>query len=165
MPLKGVLCHDSHTTAQCWNAEVLAAAERREGLACGALTKARTPCKRRDLYVNGRCKLHGGPSTGPKSPEGAKRSMANLKLRWRKTPAQERAREIAAAHRELREAKLAELARRCAEIMAAKAQHTAELARLIYGPQADAWLTSPDAYDRRRALNPLKAVRRRARRT
>ncbi|MDP3845941.1 MAG: HGGxSTG domain-containing protein [Pseudomonas sp.] len=36
------------------------------GLTCGAKTRAGTPCKRRDLYKSGRCKLHGGLSTGPK---------------------------------------------------------------------------------------------------
>ena len=36
------------------------------GLTCGAKTRAGSPCKRRDLYRSGRCKLHGGLSTGPK---------------------------------------------------------------------------------------------------
>lgn len=36
------------------------------GLTCGARTRAGTPCKRRDLYLSGRCRLHGGLSTGPK---------------------------------------------------------------------------------------------------
>jgi hypothetical protein len=35
-------------------------------LTCGAKTRAGTPCKRRDLYISGRCKFHGGMSTGPK---------------------------------------------------------------------------------------------------
>jgi len=42
-------------------------------LRCGARTRAGTPCKRRDLYASGRCRLHGGPSTGPKSGPKAKR--------------------------------------------------------------------------------------------
>ena len=42
-------------------------------LRCGAKTRAGTPCKRRDLYASGRCKLHGGLSTGPKSGPRAKR--------------------------------------------------------------------------------------------
>ncbi|WP_405045507.1 HGGxSTG domain-containing protein [Pseudomonas extremaustralis] len=37
-----------------------------QGLRCGAKTRAGTPCKRRDLYASGRCRLHGGLSTGPK---------------------------------------------------------------------------------------------------
>jgi hypothetical protein len=40
--------------------------EELRGLTCGAKTRAGTRCKRRDLYISGRCKLHGGLSTGPK---------------------------------------------------------------------------------------------------
>lgn len=47
------------------------------GMRCGAKTRAGTPCKRRDLYINGRCKLHGGLSTGPTSVEGKKKSALN----------------------------------------------------------------------------------------
>lgn len=46
-------------------------------LNCGAKTRAGTPCKRIDLYDNGRCRLHGGLSTGPKTAEGKKRSAQN----------------------------------------------------------------------------------------
>jgi hypothetical protein len=35
------------------------------GLTCGATTRRGTPCKHLDLYRSGRCKLHGGLSTGP----------------------------------------------------------------------------------------------------
>lgn len=47
-------------------------------LRCGAKGK-RTglPCPMRDLYGNGRCKWHGGLSTGPKTPEGKARSASN----------------------------------------------------------------------------------------
>ena len=44
---------------------------------CGAKTRAGTPCKRKDLYENGRCPLHGGLSTGPKTPGGKARSALN----------------------------------------------------------------------------------------
>ena len=40
--------------------------EELRGLACGAKTRSGTPCRRRDLYAAGRCRLHGGLSTGPK---------------------------------------------------------------------------------------------------
>ncbi len=40
--------------------------EELRGMTCGAETRAGTPCKRRDLYQSGRCRLHGGLSTGPK---------------------------------------------------------------------------------------------------
>ncbi len=46
---------------------------------CGAKTRAGTPCRRKDLYANGRCRLHGGLSTGPKTAEGKRRSAANGK--------------------------------------------------------------------------------------
>lgn len=47
------------------------------GLACGAKTRAGTPCKRLDIYLSGRCKLHGGLSTGPKTPEGKAKVALN----------------------------------------------------------------------------------------
>jgi hypothetical protein len=57
------------------------------GLTCGAKTRAGTPCKLTQIYVNGRCKLHGGRSTGPKSEEGKRRSAANgLMPKKKRTP-------------------------------------------------------------------------------
>ena len=47
------------------------------GLTWGAKTRAGTPCKLTSLYRSGRCKFHGGMSTGPTSAEGKKRSAAN----------------------------------------------------------------------------------------
>ena len=44
---------------------------------CSAKTRAGTPCKRRDLYNSGRCKLHGGLSTGPRTKGGKTRSASN----------------------------------------------------------------------------------------
>lgn len=44
---------------------------------CGAKTRSGTPCKRRDLCDNGRCKLHGGMSTGPRTIEGKTKSSLN----------------------------------------------------------------------------------------
>jgi len=35
--------------------------------------------KENDRPVNGRCRIHGGLSTGPKTVEGRQRSLANLK--------------------------------------------------------------------------------------
>lgn len=40
---------------------------------CGARTKAGTPCKMKATYASGRCKLHGGLSTGPRTDEGKDR--------------------------------------------------------------------------------------------
>jgi len=43
---------------------------------CGARTKGTgNPCKRLPC-LNGRCKLHGGRSTGPKTAEGRERCAA-----------------------------------------------------------------------------------------
>jgi hypothetical protein len=53
------------------------------GLVCGAKTRRGTPCRRRDVNNNGRCKLHGGLSTGPRTAAGRERAIANLKVRWR----------------------------------------------------------------------------------
>jgi hypothetical protein len=39
---------------------------------CGALTRAGTPCKG-PAMPNGRCRMHGGASTGPRTPEGLQR--------------------------------------------------------------------------------------------
>ncbi len=40
------------------------------GLACGAKTRAGSPCKLTSIFINGRCKLHGGMSTGPTTKRG-----------------------------------------------------------------------------------------------
>lgn len=42
---------------------------------CGARTRAGSPCRAFALS-NGRCKLHGGLSTGPRTPEGWARTRA-----------------------------------------------------------------------------------------
>ena len=53
---------------------------------CGAKTRRGKPCqapvvwdKEKDQPRNGRCRIHGGLSTGPKTPEGRKRSLAALR--------------------------------------------------------------------------------------
>ena len=54
---------------------------------CGARTRAGTPCKRRDLYWSGRCRLHGGLSTGPRTEEGkAKAAQNGFKRGLERTP-------------------------------------------------------------------------------
>jgi hypothetical protein len=42
------------------------------GPRCGARTRAGLPCKAQAMR-NGRCYRHGGPSTGPRTPEGLQR--------------------------------------------------------------------------------------------
>jgi len=51
------------------------------GMTCGAQTRAGTPCLQIGIYSNGRCKLHGGLSTGPITQEGKKKSSLNWKKR------------------------------------------------------------------------------------
>jgi len=46
---------------------------------CGAYARStRLPCRAKALK-NGRCKLHGGLSTGPKTQKGKLKSLMNLK--------------------------------------------------------------------------------------
>lgn len=48
---------------------------------CQARTRKGTPCQCTPLPGKRRCKLHGGLSTGPKTPEGRARSAQNLAIR------------------------------------------------------------------------------------
>lgn len=53
---------------------------------CGAKTRTGTPCRCKYLLNGGRCKFHGGMSTGPKTKNGKSRSLAAAWagwLRWR----------------------------------------------------------------------------------
>ncbi|MDB2369620.1 hypothetical protein N9V48_01660 [Planktomarina temperata] len=50
------------------------------GIRCLAKTRRGTECQRAAYKHNGRCRLHGGLSTGARTPEGLERiSEANLK--------------------------------------------------------------------------------------
>jgi hypothetical protein len=50
------------------------------GMVCGARGRRKgTPCQCKEVECNGRCKWHGGLSTGPRTPEGKSRSLANLR--------------------------------------------------------------------------------------
>jgi hypothetical protein len=51
-----------------------------EGMACGAKAKSTgAPCKSTQIFRNGRCRHHGGLSTGPKSTAGKLAALGNLK--------------------------------------------------------------------------------------
>ncbi|HPV30823.1 MAG TPA: HGGxSTG domain-containing protein [Deltaproteobacteria bacterium] len=53
-----------------------------KGLTCGAhARRTGKPCRRRDINKGARCPLHGGMSTGPRTPEGKARSSQNWKRR------------------------------------------------------------------------------------
>jgi len=52
---------------------------------CNAMTRKGTPCQAEGSGKGGRCRFHGGMSTGPKSPEGKARSLAAARAgyHWR----------------------------------------------------------------------------------
>ncbi len=54
---------------------------RLNGLTCGAKTRKGTPCQCKALLRGGKCKFHGGMSTGAKTPEGKTRQLAGF-YRW-----------------------------------------------------------------------------------
>ena len=70
---------------------------------CGARTRKGTPCKAPAMR-NGRCRMHGGKSTGARTPEGKERArMANWKHgRYSAAVIAER-RKAAAVRREVRD--------------------------------------------------------------
>ncbi|MEP4528961.1 MAG: helix-turn-helix transcriptional regulator [Paracoccaceae bacterium] len=51
-------------------------------LTCGAKTRAGHPCRNRAVFESGRCKNHGGMSTGPRIQEGKQRIAEAQRLRW-----------------------------------------------------------------------------------
>src|SRR4051794_15073272 len=65
---------------------------------CGARTRAGMPCKGQAMR-NGRCYRHGGPSTGPRTPEGLARIRAARTTHGLRTAEMEELRELV---RELR---------------------------------------------------------------
>lgn len=57
---------------------------RDEGRICGAFARSTgMPCQCRLLLRGGRCKLHGGMSTGPTSAQGKQRALEALRRGWR----------------------------------------------------------------------------------
>jgi hypothetical protein len=54
---------------------------KREQPLCGARTRRGTDCQRRALD-NGRCRNHGGLSTGPKTAAGRQRISEAQRRRW-----------------------------------------------------------------------------------
>ena len=73
------------------------------GLACGAKTRAGTPCKNPAIAGKARCRLHGGRSTGARTPEGrARLSALHLKHGRATTEAKAEAKRRAQIGREIR---------------------------------------------------------------
>ena len=58
-----------------------------EGVRCGAKTRRGTLCQRPGTKRNGRCRLHGGRSTGPTTKEGRARLVASKITHGRTTKA------------------------------------------------------------------------------
>lgn len=73
------------------------------GLRCGARTRSGSPCKKPAIAGKARCRLHGGRSTGAKTPEGLAKLRA---LHWKHgratTEANAEARRRAQIGREIR---------------------------------------------------------------
>jgi len=81
------------------------------GQRCGAKTRAGTPCKNPAIVAKQRCRMHGGRSTGAKTPEGvAKLRSLHLKHGRATTEAKAEARRRAQAGRSIR-AELREIER------------------------------------------------------
>ena len=73
---------------QAWRADLEALPKRLRPV-CGARNRRGKPCQSKKLLRGGRCKLHGGMSTGPKTPEG----LARCAEAGRRTAALRRARD------------------------------------------------------------------------
>lgn len=59
-----------------------------QGTRCEARTRRGTLCQRPGNKINGRCKLHGGRSTGPRTEEGVGRLVASKTTHGRSTKAE-----------------------------------------------------------------------------
>ena len=55
---------------------------RKRHVKCGARTRKGTPCQRHPYGLKGRCPLHGGLSTGPRTLEGRQRVAEAQRQRW-----------------------------------------------------------------------------------
>ena len=72
---------------------------------CGAKTRHGTPCQCPAIRNRRRCRLHGGRSTGPRTPEGVERiRQAQLKHGWYTKQAKAQRAEARGLWRELRSA-------------------------------------------------------------
>jgi hypothetical protein len=58
---------------------------------CGAKNRRGLPCHCKLLYRNGRCRFHGGLSTGPRTAAGLQRTVSALKAGYAAWMASKRA--------------------------------------------------------------------------
>ncbi|MEI8180491.1 HGGxSTG domain-containing protein [Aestuariivirga sp.] len=54
----------------------------RPKLVCGARTRRGTACQCKQLFRKGRCRFHGGLSTGPRTAEGREAISRAVRARW-----------------------------------------------------------------------------------
>jgi hypothetical protein len=64
---------------------------------CGAKNRQGLPCRAPRVKDRKRCRMHGGKSTGPKTPEGLERSR---KARWKHGAYSREVREMLRANRQ-----------------------------------------------------------------
>lgn len=51
---------------------------------CGARRKNGERCRSKDLYRGGKCRFHGGLSTGARTPEGKQRAIAAMRAGYKR---------------------------------------------------------------------------------
>ena len=68
----------------------------REAPRCGARTRRGTACQA-PAMPNGRCRMHGGASTGPRTPEGLERCR---RARWKHGARSKAVRDLLRANRQ-----------------------------------------------------------------
>lgn len=54
----------------------------RSGKVCGARNRRGLPCQCKLLFRGGRCRFHGGLSTGPRTEEGRRRALLAMRTGW-----------------------------------------------------------------------------------
>jgi len=67
------MANEPHAQRRGWLKNGNLPGDYRKAARCGATTRQRTPCLG-PAMKNGRCRMHGGRSTGPTTPEGLERS-------------------------------------------------------------------------------------------
>lgn len=96
--------NEPHATRRGWLRHGNPPGDLTKAARCGARTKRRTgPC-RAPAMANGRCRMHGGKSTGPRTETGLERSrQARLCLGFHTQEMRERRAGARAAFRRMRE--------------------------------------------------------------